>query len=73
MMNINTNLTSDLDFDHAIFFGSFVMVSIQDKVVGMGLIEKFSEHEVQVSGKNHLRKQSVFTTTEPFDIFYDFK
>jgi hypothetical protein len=70
---MNTNLNSDVDFDNAIFLGHFVMVLKQDKLVGWGLIDNFNELEVQVNGKNHLRKQSVFIQAPPPDIFYEIK
>ena len=68
----NSYLKTDFDIDNAIFFGHFVMVSKEGKLVGAGLIDSFNEFEVQISGKKHLRDCSIFIHTPPPEVDLSF-
>lgn len=61
-------LLHDSDFDNAIFFGYFVMVTTDENYSGGGLIEKYNESYVWISNRKFSRTYSSFLHTPPPEV-----
>ncbi|ACT01557.1 hypothetical protein [Paenibacillus sp. JDR-2] len=66
-MNSN-HLQFDADFDNALFFGQYVMVILNEKYTGGGLLEKYDREYVWIRGKKHSRTQCSFIQMPPPDV-----
>ncbi|WNR45730.1 hypothetical protein [Paenibacillus roseipurpureus] len=59
------NLLHDVDFQNAMLFGHYVMVLIEGKMAGGGLVESFDETHVKVGRGTYSRQASSFVVSPP--------
>ncbi|KRE90745.1 hypothetical protein ASG89_34550 [Paenibacillus sp. Soil766] len=55
----------DADFTNAMLFGTYIMVLMDGKMIGGGLVEEFDEIEVKVGQGRFLRNSSTFVLAPP--------
>ena len=55
----------DVDFTNAMLFGNYVMVMLDGKMIGGGLVEEFDETEVKVGSGRYSRSSSTFVLATP--------
>ncbi|MBP3963123.1 hypothetical protein [Paenibacillus lignilyticus] len=66
-----TTLQFDADYDNAMFFGHYVMVIIDKKTTGGGLLEGYDENYVWINGKPHSRTRAAFIQMPPPEMQMD--
>ncbi|NQX64040.1 hypothetical protein [Paenibacillus qinlingensis] len=55
----------DADFTNAMLFGTYIMVLMDGKMVGGGLVEEFDDIEVKVGQGRYVRSSSIFVVAPP--------
>ncbi|MDR6553913.1 hypothetical protein [Paenibacillus qinlingensis] len=55
----------DADFTNAMLFGTYIMVLLDGKMIGGGLVAGFDENEVEVGSCRYLRSSSTFVIAPP--------
>lgn len=55
----------DVDFHNAILFSRYVMVLLNGKMIGGGLVEEFDDTHVKVGRERYVRGQVNFVVTLP--------
>ncbi|REE67609.1 hypothetical protein A8990_14236 [Paenibacillus taihuensis] len=55
-----TKLQYDVDFENAILFAQYIMVVVEAKMAGGGLVERYDNDHVWVNGQQYARAQTSF-------------
>ncbi|MNR60469.1 hypothetical protein D3C85_1819570 [compost metagenome] len=55
----------DVDFTNAMLFSSYILVLLDGKMIGGGLVEEFDSTEVKVGNGRYLRSSATFVIAPP--------
>lgn len=60
-----TIIHTDVDFTNAMLFGTYIMVLLDGKMIGGGLVEEYDEAEVKLGSGRYSRSSSTFVLAPP--------